>query len=138
MTRSVGKPPNSQYYELCTCFKEIPTHESMFRAVCVQPPHPPPISCVSISFVHSTFWSFGFFFLPLHLFQLLFVQLTKEANSPRILFLCQHNLTHTHTPVSLVRLLYVKPPDPPYYISGKDLNPLPIVFGKNYASPSAL
>jgi len=46
MTRSVEKPPNSQYYELCTCFKEIPTHDSMFRAVCVEPSPPTHLMCI--------------------------------------------------------------------------------------------
>lgn len=112
---------NSQYYELCTCFKEIPTthHDtSMFCAVCVQtPPHPPHISCVSIH-AHSTFWSFCFFSLIRFLFP--FVQLTKEAKQSQNSVPMSILYTQTHLPGEtppLILLNYY------YYIFDTD-NPL--------------
>jgi len=127
MTRSVGKPPNSQYYELCTCFKEIPTHDSMFRAVCVEPS---PISCVSISFMHSTFWSFCFVFLQ-QLFQLLFVQQYKRGKTVPEFCSYVNIILHTHTLAwwdFCIFLARITPPlNHPYY-----------VFGKNCASPCSV
>ena len=96
MTRSVGKPPSSQYYELCTCFKEIPTHDSMFRAVCVypRPPYPSHVSrSVSCILLSGHFASFSSYIC----FNFFLSNKRKRQNSPRILFLCQHNLTHTNT-----------------------------------------
>lgn len=124
MTRSVGKPPNSQYYELCTCFKEIPTHDSMFRAVCrTLAPHPShvyrSVSCILL-LLAGHFASFSSYIC----FNFFLSNLQKRQNSPRILFLCQHNLTHTHT------LAWW---DFPHYILGKDnpppsLNPFLLCF----------
>ena len=103
MTRSVEKPPNSQYYELCTCFKEIPTHDSMFGAVCVQNPLPShlyrSVSCVLLS------GHLASLFL-LHLFQLLFCPTYKRGKT--VPEFCSYvNIILQHTHISLVRLLYI-------------------------------
>ena len=132
MTWSVGRPPNSQYYELCTWFKEIPTHDSMFRAVCVypRPPYPSHVSrSVSCILLSGHFASFSSYIC----FNFFLSNKRKRQNSPRILFLCQHNLTHTNTLAawwdSPIIFLARKTPslNPPYY-----------VFGKNCASPCSV
>merc|ERR550532_1784179 len=77
----------------------------------LRPPYPSHVSrSVSCILLSGHFASFSSYIC----FNFFLSNKRKRQNSPRILFLCQHNLTHTHIS-SLVRL--------PHYILGKE-NPL--------------